>query len=647
MKRSWASIMVLCLLLGALVTPSHAGGEATSEERARVTWTSRAELLRRRAAATHTSGSVLVSFEENATRAEKMKALTRVDGKVVDGLEEVGIKVLEVDPGDEQAAVEDLVADPAIEIAELDTPRIPLGIPDDPLFDTQWGFRNVSQEHPIADPIKGFKTFSGKRNADADVNRAWNDEDGSSNETVIAVLDQGFDITHPDIDTNRWIHPQETMNGLDDDGNGYDDDLRGWDFEDNDPEPKDERDAFDQGHGTHVAAIAAGVSDNGKGIAGVCPGCKILPLRFGLTLKQELEAINYLINTIKANPDANIKVLNASFGSWSWSALERKALARLGRKGVLTVAAAGNGGLDNDMFDAADFEPDGIPDDFSPLFPASYSLDTVMSVAATNDKDQLGYFTGCDRTYPRYRCFFSNYGRTSVDVGAPGTDIQSAYLTTNGGKPRYETWNGTSMAAPFVAGVAGLIAAKYPGYGPLALKNAVMNSVDQPGSLKKVWRRPGSADKGSFLRTNGRVDARSALDGDRRRATTVTDGMIRGARWIKRIRNDSVRWPADVNDVYTKRLKKGVDYVATLRATHPDRNIDLVVFKPGTKDVWQLEDGCFGGSGRCSAVQPFRGLSPNGSERVRFKAWRKGKYFFLVSSYFVQSGYRLRIVRAR
>ena len=649
MKRSATCITVLGLCFAVL---SPGGAAAPGESRVAPKRPTRRAALLARLAQPVASPEVVVEFTDSALPTEIADAVEDVDGEVVSNLTELGrVKVIEVDPETTAAAVEELEHDPAVAAVEPDAPRFPAAIPNDPFFPQQWGLHNLGQDHPIADRYTGSPSVaSGQRDSDVDGPRAWDVETGSSSPTVIAVLDQGFDITHPDIADQRWENLAEVNGapGVDDDGNGKVDDTRGWDFEGKDPSPEDPGNTPDKGHGTHVAAIAAGAHNDSTGVSGMCPDCELLLLRFGLSLSQELKAINYLISTMEANPGLEIQILNASFVSFEWSRMEREAFRLLGQKGVLTVAAAGNASLDNDMFDAIDFNGDGILDDFSPLYPASYDLPHILSVAATNHLDQLGYSTACDSRprVPRASCMFSNWGRTSVDVGAPGVDIKSAVLSKNG-EPRWATWNGTSMASPLVAGVAGLVAAENPTYGPLELKNAIMNSVDKPKSLRKVWRRPEGPDAGSFLRTNGRVNAFAALTGSTDAATPVDDGSIKGARNIKDVRRDEVTWPGDVNDVFGKWLKRGRKYLVRLQADRQHRNLDLVVYKPGTQDVWQLESGCAGGFGECHVVQPFMGFSSDGTERIEFRAPRGGNYYFLVSSYFDDSTYRLRVRRAR
>lgn len=653
MKRLAASVTLICLAWGALA--SGAGAQSSSEPVRRIS--RRAALQARLAAAARSADSIVVSFEEDATRSEVLTAVDAVDAEVAASLPEIGrVKVLDVEPGTAVDALEELSDDPAVDVAELDTPRVPLSHDaiGEPLLPQQWYLHNYGQQHPISDRFSGFDEIAGKRDADIDAPGAWElaETPPTNGPVVIAVLDVGADLTHPDIEDNMWMNPRETapdaQPNVDDDGNGKKDDVSGWDFTGKgDPRPSDPgTNPGIDGHGTHVSAIAAGATNN-KGIAGVCPTCKILHLRFGLSLSEELNAIRYIIRTLEANPTLQLPVLNVSFGSPTWSQIERDAFDELGDQGVLTVAAAGNGGLDNDMFDFADFEGDGIPDDFSPLYPASYELPEILSVAASNSRDQIGYATGCDRRprSARWRCLFSNWGRDSVDVAAPGTDIRSAYLSTS--RPPYRTWNGTSMATPVVAGIAGLVKGRHPGYSVLQIKNAIMRSTDRPDSLRKLWRRPGPAQVGSYLRTNGRVNAARALTSKTSNFYRVHDGMIAGAVRMDGSRRGSVAWPGDTNDVLSRWLQKGRRYVATLRGNRRARNIDLVVYRPGTQDVWQLEDACLGGRGVCHAIKPFAGFSRDGVERIEFKARTSGRHYFLVSSYFVQDRYRLDVRRAR
>jgi subtilisin family serine protease len=268
--------------------------------------------------------------------------------------------------------------DPRVEWAEPNYYRYAGATPNDTDFNQLWGLHNTGQN------VNGTM---GTEDADIDAPEAWDITTGSTT-VVVAVIDSGVDYNHPDLKNNIWTNQGETPgNGIDDDGNGYVDDIRGWDFVDNDNNPIDS-----PGHGTHVAGTIAAVGNNLTGVTGVCWTVKIIPLRFvdatGFgTVLNEVEAIDYAIQN-----GANI--INASFGSGSYSGSEYTAISRARDAGILFVAAAGNGGTDNDLF---------------PYYPSNYDLDNIVAVAATDQYDKLAWF--------------SNYGATSVDVAAPGTNI--------------------------------------------------------------------------------------------------------------------------------------------------------------------------------------------------------------------------------
>ena len=268
--------------------------------------------------------------------------------------------------------------DPRVEWAEPNYYRYATASPNDTYFSRLWGLHNTGQN------VNGT---SGTEDADIDAPEAWDITTGSSS-VVVAVIDSGVDYNHPDLTDNIWNNQGEIAgNGIDDDGNGYVDDIRGWDFVDNDNNPIDS-----PGHGTHVAGTIAAVGNNVEGVTGVCWTVKIMPLRFldatGYgTVLDEVEAIDYAIEN-----GANI--INASFGSNVDSTAERAAISMARDAGILFIAAAGNSGIDNDLF---------------PHYPSNYDLDNIVAVTATEQYDKLAWF--------------SNYGVNSVDVAAPGTNI--------------------------------------------------------------------------------------------------------------------------------------------------------------------------------------------------------------------------------
>lgn len=250
---------------------------------------------------------------------------------------------------------------------------------------------------------------------------AWNYTTGSS-EVVVGVIDTGIDYNHQDITENMWISPNEKL-------------LYGWNFADNNDNSIDT-----DGHGSHVAGTIGAVGNNGIGITGVCWNVRVASLKFGLDIASAIAAIDF------AN-SFNIQILNASWGGRAYSYSLKYAIEHYNG---LFIASAGNNGTNNDI---------------EPIYPASYDSDNIISVAATDPYDTLARF--------------SNYGVESVDIAAPGTDILS--LDLDGG---YSPLNGTSMAAPHVAGVAALLKSYLPSISTSSLKNIILSSVNRNINLE-------------------------------------------------------------------------------------------------------------------------------------------------------------------
>ncbi|MBY0315685.1 MAG: S8 family serine peptidase [Bdellovibrionales bacterium] len=325
---------------------------------------------------------------------------------------------------------------------------------------------------------------------DIGLTEAWNTggTQGSA-EIVVAVIDTGIDYTHEDLAKNIWRNPGETgtdgsgkdkaTNGVDDDNNGYIDDVVGWDFAKNDSKPYDTKGA-NPGHGTHCAGNIGAAVNNGKGIVGIAPNVKMMALRF-LTEKGEGDIAGAL-KAIKYGADNGARILSNSWGSEGdgtgdgqndeEDAAASKALQDVisyaKDKGVLFIAAAGNGkapfgiGYDNDT-------------DKKPAFPASYDVENIVSVAALNSQDRLGQF--------------SNWGKRTVDIGAPGVGV---YSTVPGNK--YMNMDGTSMACPHVAGAAALYWSKHPNATWLDVKNALIQSAKPISALNNKSVSGGKLD---------------------------------------------------------------------------------------------------------------------------------------------------------
>jgi subtilisin family serine protease len=340
--------------------------------------------------------------------------------------------------GDVQQAVDLLAADPQVEYAQPDYSRRVTVIPNDPFFTTTdlWGLYKVNAP------------------------TAWDTATGAG--VVVAVIDSGVVITHPDLQANIYIDPNEIAgNGLDDDSNGYIDDTTGWDFFENDNRPNDAH-----GHGTHVAGTIAAVGNNQRGVVGLAYNSKIMPLRglgpdgsgwdSGLSQAIVYAALN------------GADVINNSWGGPGRSALTTDAINLAHSLGVIVVSAAGNDNQESCTFSPANVEK-GI------------------TVAATDLNDNKTYY--------------SNYG-VKIDVAAPGGSGQAAsngilstvpptsYLETILGVPtqlgpsgeKYMAISGTSMASPHVAALAALLLQRNPTWNNEEIRQAIRTTAVDLGA---------------------------------------------------------------------------------------------------------------------------------------------------------------------
>jgi subtilisin family serine protease len=554
---------------------------------------------------------LIVRFRPGATAASRSSAHAAAGGRVVARAPGRGLVLVRPAPGvDPIAVLRRYEADGAVATVEPNLPRPLLEtVPTDPLFAELWGMRNTGQAHGVADPPPS--TAAGAVDADIDAGEAWDVTMGSAT-TVVAVVDTGADLSHPDLAPSLWQNPGEVAgNGIDDDGNGFADDVVGWDFADGDANPQDTN-----GHGSHVSGTIAAPANDDLGVAGVCPGCRIMVLRFDLDLFSELAAIDYAI----AN---GASVLNGSFGGPGFSLLERRAFERAEDAGILSVVAAGNDAANQDMLLAQNNRI------VAPVYPAAFDLPGIVTVAASNHLDEYGYGTGCfARTGNLARCAFSNVGHDAVDLAAPGVDVLS---TVPGGA--HLSLNGTSMAAPHVAGVAGLVRSLHPTYSVLQLRNALLNSVDHPPTLEA-----------GLTRTGGRLNAAAALAASTETLLPTSVGNIATAVRIGTAHSGSLSDPGNVNDVFRRNLRRGLRYEIALDVP-PGRDFDLFVWKPGTVEIFQLDARCLTG-GRCRTLAGLSGLGTGKDEVVELKATKAGPYYIQVAAYFSSGSYRLTVRRA-
>lgn len=285
---------------------------------------------------------------------------------------------------------------------------------------------------------------------------AWEMTTGSPT-VVIAVIDTGIDLDHPDLAGNVWVNPHEIAgNGLDDDDNGYIDDINGWDFVDDDASPEPNLtatlDSDVMSHGTFVAGLIGAQTDNNVGYAGVMWHVSLMPLRVlneaGVGDEETTaEAIDYAVRN-------GVQVINMSFAGYASGSRLRTAIHRAYDAGVVIVAALGNDGTNVDM---------------NPVYPACFQSeleDWVLGVTATDNADAETDFT--------------NYGASCADLSAPGTNILGLdYQGATSGDSAYGgPWNGTSAASPLVAGSVGLLLSQYPRLSPAQVFTILKLSVD-------------------------------------------------------------------------------------------------------------------------------------------------------------------------
>lgn len=376
------------------------------------------------------AGQVLVKFKEGVSY-QTIKSLNNINKLEIIKEFQKNTKVLSILNPNGKVSVKDLVEiyskDPSVEYVEPNFMLHALSTtPNDPYYSLQWALPLIKAD------------------------TGWDFTKGSSS-VIIAIIDTGASLSHEDLLNKIWNNPVESLpenksNGIDDDGNGYVDDWQGWDFilisgkGDNDPTDLN-------GHGSHVSGISAAETDNGKGIAGCSWNPKLMVLRVLNALGSG--SVDYAISAIYYAANNGAKILNMSLGSYSYSSSMNDAVQYAHNKGCVIVAAAGNDG--NSTIN----------------YPAGY--DNVIGVASVDKNDS--------------RSSFSNYNN-SVDICAPGGDgnpadegdILSCYLNN-----QYAYIAGTSMATPYVSGLAALVFSQNSGWTNTQVENRLMSTTDDLG----------------------------------------------------------------------------------------------------------------------------------------------------------------------
>ena len=334
-------------------------------------------------------------------------------------------------------------------------------IPDDPRFEQLWALNNTGQT-------------GGREDADIDALEAWDVTTGDET-LIVGVIDTGIDPEHPDLIDQMWVNAGEIADdGIDNDGNGFIDDIYGWDFANDDASVYDLPDVDD--HGTHVAGTVGATANNGAGVIGVAHNVQIMSLKFlhnGGYTSDAIDAIQYAM-------DNGAHMTQNSWGGGGASLALQEAIEASGEEGMLFIAASGNSSVYTDS---------------SPMYPAAYPSENIISVNSTNHLDELSGF--------------SNYGLISTDLGAPGSAIMSTVP-----EGEYASFSGTSMAAPHVTGVAVLVYSEFPDLTYQEVKDRLMQSGDPIEALE------GKSVSGR------RLNAFSALDNDSIAPAAVTDLSI-------------------------------------------------------------------------------------------------------------------------
>ena len=302
-------------------------------------------------------------------------------------------------------------------------------MPADPDFGKNWGLLNTGQADSGGQ--------AGVAGADIDATLAWNTGVGTR-DVLVAIIDTGVDYNHPDLVDNIWTNTAEVPNnGIDDDHNGFVDDVHGYNFQGKTGDPMD-----DNKHGTHCAGTIGAVGDNGIGTAGVSWRVSMMGIKF--LSASGSGSLDAAVESIKYATKMRVNIMSNSWGGGGYSRTLEDAIKEARNAGILFVAAAGNEKNNNDNRRS---------------YPASYDVDNIISVAASDNRDIMASF--------------SNYGARTVHLSAPGVRI---YSTVPGG--RYDSFSGTSMATPHVSGAAALLWSLNRGWSFANVRERLLATVD-------------------------------------------------------------------------------------------------------------------------------------------------------------------------
>jgi subtilisin family serine protease len=435
------------------------------------------------AAAPSVPGELVVGYVEGASPVERDRARSRAAGKKKERVVAARgatseVEVVEVPVGDLDIAITQLEADPAVAYAEPNWVHTVQGVLVSPKAKPGSGtapdpvdyYVNGSLWGMYGDASTPANTF-GSQAAEAwvpDPKVLGDTPSIGSRSVYVGVIDEGIQVSHPDLDDNTWTNPYDPIDGLDNDGNGYVDDVNGWDFAGKNSTVYDggSRGSSDD-HGTHVAGTIGAEHGDELGVKGVNHQVTMISGKFlgprGGSLADAVKAVDYFTD-LKTRHGMNIVATNNSWGGGAYSQALMDAIGRANAQNILFIAAAGNSGTNNDT---------------TASYPSGYDVPNVIAVAAI---DRTGGLAG-----------FSQYGAASVDLGAPGVDVWSTTTFDT-----YSTYNGTSMATPHVTGAAALYAASHPGSSSATIKAAILRNAVATSSLSRKTVTGGRLNASSF-----------------------------------------------------------------------------------------------------------------------------------------------------
>lgn len=415
----------------------------------------------------HQAGELIVKYRDGSTAISQAAVRQGLGARKADTLRagngkrgETALLKLPAGVGI-AAAVQALANDPAIEYVEPNWTYQHRAASNDTYFTngSLWGMYGDASS-----PANQYGSQAAE---------AWGRGHTDCSGVLVGVIDEGIYFQHEDLAANIWTNPHDPVDGIDNDGNGYVDDIRGWDF-DGGSNDINSGGANDD-HGTHVAGTIAGVGGNGKGVAGMCwSGVKLISGKFlgrrGGTTANAIKAVDYFTD-LKTRHGLNIVATNNSWGGGGFSQALSDAIGRADQAGILFIAAAGNSAYDNDA---------------QASYPSNYPQANIIAVASTTNTGGLSSF--------------SQWGATTVDIGAPGSGIWSTVPKSAKGKlvSGYASYNGTSMATPHVTGAAALYKSSYPGATAADVKAAIMGAAVPTPSLQGKVVSNGRLDASGF-----------------------------------------------------------------------------------------------------------------------------------------------------